>query len=51
MKCFANLKIYNAMKIIKSVLKTLTFYLDGDDNKEVKFKGGTKSFTLHLVKT
>ena len=36
-------------KINKSVVNTITFYLD-DKNEEVKFNGETLTFTLQLTK-
>ena len=41
-----NLKQYTAKKINKSVLNTITFYLEDDNNKEVDFNGETLTFTL-----
>ena len=32
-------------KMIKSVLNTITFYLEDDNNKEVNFNGETLTFT------
>ena len=38
-------------KIInKSVLKTMTFYLEDDNNEEVDFNGETLIFTLQMIK-
>ena len=34
----------------KSVLNSITFYLEGDDHKEVDFNGKTLNFILQLVK-
>ena len=37
-------------KINKSVLKTMTFYLEDDKNEEVNFNGETLTFTLQIKK-
>ena len=37
-------------KINKSVLNTITFYLEDDKNKEVNFNGETLTFTLQKIK-
>ena len=37
-------------KINKSVLNTITFYLDDDNNKVVDFNGETLTFTLQMIK-
>ena len=37
-------------KINKSVLNTVTFYLEDDNNKEVDFNGETLTFTLQMIK-
>ena len=34
----------------KSVLNTLTFYLEGDNNEEVNFNGETLNFFLQMIK-
>ena len=34
----------------KSVLNTITFYLEDDNNKEVDFNGETLTFTLQMIK-
>ena len=34
----------------KSVLNTITFYLEDDDNKEVDFNQETLTFTLQMIK-
>ena len=49
-KYFANQKQYITKKINKSVLNTITFYLEDDKNEEVNFNGETLTFTLQLVK-
>ena len=38
------------IKINKFVLPQITFYLEGDDYKPVKFNGETISFTCQIVK-
>ena len=35
----------------KSVLNTITFYLEDDNNEEVDFNGETLTFTLQMIKT
>ena len=35
----------------KSVLNTITFYLEEDDHKEVNFNGETLTFTLQIIKS
>ena len=37
-------------KINKSVLNTINFYLEDDNNKEVDFNGETLTFTLQMIK-
>ena len=37
-------------KINKSIVNTIFFYLEDDDNKEVKFNGETLTFTLQMIK-
>ena len=37
-------------KINKSVLNTITFYLEDDNNEEVNFNGETLTFTLQMIK-
>ena len=44
-----SLKQYT-LKKNKSVLKTITFYLEDDDDKEVYFNGETLTFTLQSIK-
>ena len=34
----------------KSVLNTITFYLEDDNNEEVDFNGETMTFTLQMIK-
>ena len=47
---FVNPRQYTTKKINKSVLNTITFHLEYDDNEEVNFNGETLSFTLQLIK-
>ena len=37
-------------KINKSILNTITFYLEDDNNEEVDFNGETLTFTLKMIK-
>ena len=37
-------------KLNKSVLKTITFYLEDDNQEEVNFSGKTLTFTLQMIK-
>ena len=37
-------------KINKSVLNTVTFYLENDNHEEVDFNGKTLNFTLQMIK-
>ena len=34
----------------KSILKTITFYLEDDNTEEVDFNGETLTFTLQMIK-
>ena len=34
----------------KSILNTITFYLEDDNNDEVDFNGETMTFTLQMIK-
>ena len=36
--------------MIESVLNSITFYLEDDDNEEVNFNGETFTFTLQMIK-
>ena len=49
-KIFLEPETIHYKKINKSVLNTITFYLEDDKNKEVNFKGETFTFTLQTVK-
>ena len=48
-KFFASLE-QDINKFYKSILNTLTFYLEDDDHKEVDFNGETLTFTLGMIK-
>ena len=37
-------------KVKKSVLNTITFYLEDDNNEEVNFNAETLSFTPQMIK-
>ena len=49
-KVFCEPETIHFKKINKSVLNTITFYLEDDDNKEVDFNGETLTFTLQMIK-
>ena len=49
MKSFASLRQYT-IKITKSVLNTITFYLEDDNNDEINFNGEMLTFTLQMIK-
>ena len=49
-KVFCQPETIHYKKINKSVLKTITFYLEDDNNKVVDFNGQTLTFTLQLIK-
>ena len=49
-KVFFELETIHYKKINKSVLNTITFYLEDDINKEVNFNGETLTFTLQMIK-
>ena len=49
-KVFSEPETIHYKKINKSVLNTITFYLEDDKNKEVDFNGETLTFTLQMVK-
>ena len=50
-KVFCESETIHYKKINKSVLNTITFFLEDDDNEEVDFNGETMTFTLQMVKT
>ena len=49
-KVFCELETIHFKKKNKSVLNTITFYLEDDNNEEVNFNGETLTFTLQMVK-
>ena len=49
-KVFSEPETIHCKKINKSVLNTITFYLEDDDNEEVDFNGETLTFTLQMIK-
>ena len=49
-KVFCEPETIHYKKINKSVLNTITFYLEDDNNNEVDFNGETLTFTLQMIK-
>ena len=49
-KVFSEPETIHYWKIIKSVLNTITFYLEDDNHEEVNFNGETMIFTLQMIK-
>ena len=49
-KVFCEPETFHYKKINKSVLNTITFYLEDDNNREVDFNGETLTFTLQMIK-
>ena len=49
-KVFCEPETIHYKKINKSVLNTITFYLEHDNNREVNFNGETLTFTLQMIK-
>ena len=49
-KIFSEPQTIHYKKINKSVLNTITFYLEDDNNKEVDFNSETLTFTLRMIK-
>ena len=49
-KVFCQPETIHYKKINKSVLNTITFYLEDDNNEEVNFNKETLTFTLQMVK-
>ena len=49
-KVFCEPETIHYKKINRSVLKTITFYLEDDNNKEVIFNRETSTFTLQMIK-
>ena len=50
-KVFSEPETIHYKKINKSVLNTITFYLEDDNNEEVDFNQGTLTFTLQMIKS
>ena len=50
-KVFCEPETVHYKTINKSVLNTVTFYLEDDNNEEVDFNGQTLTFTLQMIKT
>ena len=48
-KVFSEPETIHYKKINKSVLNTITFYLEDDNNDEVDFNGETLTFTLQMI--
>ena len=49
-KVFCEPETIHFKKINKSVLNTITFYLEDDNNEEVNFNGERLTFTLQMIK-
>ena len=49
-KVFSEPETIHYKKINKSVLNTITFYLEDNDRKEVDFNGETLTFSLQMIK-
>ena len=49
-KVFSEPETIHYKKIKKSILNTITFYLEDDNSKEVDFNGETLTFTLQMIK-
>ena len=49
-KVFCEPETIHYKKINKSVLNTITFYLEDDNNQEVNFNQETLTFTLQIIK-
>ena len=49
-KVFSEPETIHYKKIYKSVLNTITFYLEDDKNEDVDFNGETLTFTLQMIK-
>ena len=49
-KVFCEPETIHYKKINKSVLNTITFYLEDDNSEEVDFNGETLTFTLQMIK-
>ena len=49
-KVYSEPETIHYKKLNKSVLNTITFYLEDDDNEEVNFNGERLTFTLQMIK-
>ena len=49
-KVFCEPETIHYKKMKKSVLNTITFYLEDDNNKDFDFNGETLTFTLQMIK-
>ena len=49
-KVFCEPETIHYKKINKSVLNTIIFYLEDENNEEVDFNGETLTFTLQMIK-
>ena len=49
-KVFSEPETIHYKKINKSVLNTITFYLEDDNNEQVDFNQETMTFTLQMIK-
>ena len=49
-KVFCEPERIHYKKMNKSILKTITFYLEDDNNEDVDFNGETLTFTLQMIK-
>ena len=49
-KLFSEPETIHYKKINQSVLNSITFYLEDDNNQEVDFNGETLTFTLQMIK-
>ena len=49
-KIFCQPETIHYKKVNKSVLNTINFYLEDDNNEEVNFNGETLTFTLQMIK-
>ena len=49
-KVFCHPETIHYKKVNKSILNTITFYLEDDNNKVVGFNGETLTFTLQMIK-
>ena len=49
-KVFCEPETIHYKKINKSILNTITFYLEDDDDEEVNFNSEALTFTLQMIK-